>query len=234
MTIIPRSIHIAVTLITAYLIVLAHGIVPKRVSVITGASGFIGRAIVYEMLSNNEDCVLPIHCNDIYALVRSGKVSSEREYWDKELGSITHTGGSGPTVTVCAYDMLDGGKSLSECLDKIRCKYCNDNPDYIPADLFDGVDMYHVASKFGPTEDHETTALENVRGTEDLVRTCSEYAVSVGIRRLAITSSMAAVRATNQEPLNGEYYTEQDWNTKSELGANWGASYQWSKAGQLV
>ena len=28
----------------------------------------------------------------------------------------------------------------------------------------------------------------------------------------------------------GQYYTQDDWNTKSQLGQNWGASYQWSKA----
>jgi len=33
---------------------------------------------------------------------------------------------------------------------------------------------------------------------------------------------MAAVRATNQESANGQYYTEKDWNTQSDLGASLG------------
>jgi nucleoside-diphosphate-sugar epimerase len=40
---------------------------------------------------------------------------------------------------------------------------------------------------------------------------------------------MAAVRGTGQKPSNGEYYTHEDWNNLSELGKNWGSSYQWSK-----
>lgn len=49
--------------------------------------------------------------------------------------------------------------------------------------------------------------------------------------RLVLTSSMAAVRATSQSPLNGKFYTNRDWNTESKLNeSNWGSCYQWSKA----
>jgi len=42
---------------------------------------------------------------------------------------------------------------------------------------------------------------------------------------------MAAVRATDQNPLNDKYYTHKDWNIQSKLNAdNWGSCYQWSKA----
>jgi nucleoside-diphosphate-sugar epimerase len=48
--------------------------------------------------------------------------------------------------------------------------------------------------------------------------------------RMVLTSSMAAVRATNQPPINGKYYTHKDWNTLSTLDEkNWGSCYQWSK-----
>ena len=48
---------------------------------------------------------------------------------------------------------------------------------------------------------------------------------------MVLTSSMAAVRATDQTPMNGKFYTHRDWNTVSELNENnWGSCYQWSKA----
>jgi nucleoside-diphosphate-sugar epimerase len=108
--------------------------------------------------------------------------------------------------------MLDGGQSIEDALLSA------------PSD-FDKV-VYHVASVFGPTDDHRQTALDNVKGTEDLVKTLSKFPKAL----LVLTSSMAAVRGTGQVPLNGKYYTCEDFNTLSELGKNWGSSYQWSKA----
>ena len=92
----------------------------------------------------------------------------------------------------------------------------------------DEICVYHIASVFGPSEDHVQTAKDNVKGTEDLVYTMAE--VSKGKCRLVVISSMAAVRGSGQEPSNGKWYTDKDWNTKSKLGDNWGSSYQWSKA----
>ena len=89
--------------------------------------------------------------------------------------------------------------------------------------------MYHVASIFSPTDDHYGMAMKNVKGTEDLIHTIANLA-PLEITRVVLTSSSAAVRGTKQEPLNGKYYTYKGWNTKSELGKNWGSSYQWSKA----
>ena len=112
------------------------------------------------------------------------------------------------------YDMLDDGTTLQDALEFVHqedpCECC----------------VYHVASVFGPTKDHVTTAHENVEGTEKVVKCVAQYPNC----RLVLTSSMAAVRGTGQTPLNGKVYTYKDWNTSSKLGDNWGASYQWSKA----
>jgi nucleoside-diphosphate-sugar epimerase len=99
--------------------------------------------------------------------------------------------------------MLDAGKSLRDALKSTaegssRC-------------------IYHVASVFGPTDDHKQTALDNVQGTEDLVNTLAD----IKNCKLVLTSSMAAVRGPGQNPINDSYYTEKDWNTDSVLGANW-------------
>jgi nucleoside-diphosphate-sugar epimerase len=91
---------------------------------------------------------------------------------------------------------------------------------------------------FGPSDNHVQTAKDNVQGTEDLVTAMASFLPNI-ICRLVLTSSMAAVRGTGQEPLNGKYYTYKDWNTQSKIldvdhddhdQKNWGVSYQWSKA----
>ena len=160
-------------------------------SVVTGASGYLGRAIVHELLGSNED-------HPILALVRPTKVASEQAYWNDS-----------PHVHVCPYDMLDGGVSFQEVLSN----------DTTPCTV------YHVASVFGPTDEHAQTALDNVQGTQDLIGCLT----TDNCHRLVLTSSMAAVRGTGQTPQNGAYYTADDWNNVSQKGANWGASYQWSK-----
>jgi len=82
------------------------------------------------------------------------------------------------------------------------------------------------------TQDHTQTALDNVVGTEDVVRTIAKFGATAkqSMPRLILTSSMAAVRGNNQTPKSGFCYTHEDWNSVSSLGVNWGQSYQWSKA----
>lgn len=137
--------------------------------------------------------------DEILCLVREQRVDSEEAFWKSRAASM---------IKVLPYDMLDGGASFRQALQTCRNTPC----------------VYHTASVFGPTKDHQQTALDNVKGTEDLVRSLAPGS------KLVLTSSMAAVRASDQEPQNGRYYTEEDWNTEAQLGANWGASYQWSKA----
>jgi nucleoside-diphosphate-sugar epimerase len=171
-------------------------------SVVTGANGYVGRAVVQELIASGS-------CGDsVLCLVRPHRVASERAFWSDRCPPSS----SSPRVSVLPYDMLDGGASLQQALRTVEAG--------------EAKCVYHVASVFGPTQDHRRTALDNVRGTVDLVRTLSR----VGNCGLILTSSMAAVRGTGQEPRNGGHYTHEDWNTVSELGANWGASYQWSKA----
>merc|ERR1712232_612847 len=117
--------------------------------------------------------------------------------------------------------MLDGGKTLSDALN-IALDSGNKNDVNLC--------VYHIASVFGPSEDHIKTAKDNVQGTKDLVRAVEKFSESNACR-LVITSSMAAVRGSGQLPINGKYYTHHDWNTVSKLeDNNWGSSYQWSKA----
>ena len=166
-------------------------------SIVTGANGFVGRAVVHELLDTKSS-------DEIICLVRPQRVQSEEAYWSKfDKDSI---------VRVLPYDMLDGGKTFQEAL-----KSCGRHGERC---------VFHIASVFGPTEDHEQTALDNVKGAEDLVNVLARDSEKC---RLVLTSSMAAVRGSGQEPANGEFYTYKDWNNLSVLGANWGASYQWSK-----
>lgn len=184
-------------------------------SIVTGASGFVGRAVVHELLLRNVQCD-DNTTDEIVCLVRPQRVTSEQTYWKQHQKQLVPNSSERCIIRVLPYEMLDNGESLeaairsTESLDKMRA----------PRRVF------HIASVFGPTENHTRTALDNVQGTEQLVRTLGR----IGQCKLILTSSMAAVRATGQEPANGQYYTENDWNTQSKLGEKWGSSYQWSKA----
>jgi nucleoside-diphosphate-sugar epimerase len=170
----------------------------KRTSLVTGANGYLGREIVHELLREGTD-------NPVICLVRSTRVATEQNYWSARSNC----------VLVMPYDMLDGGATLTRALESIGTT--DDDKDSC---------LYHVASVFGPTENHQQTALDNVEGTVNVVTALA----NVKNCRLVLTSSMAAVRGTGQPPSNGDCYTNLDWNTMSILGTNWGASYQWGKA----
>ena len=187
---------------------LAADTVPQRASIVTGASGYIGREVVHCLLQDSSSS----NQHKIYCLVRPSRVEDERNYWGRKSDS----------VSVMPYDMTDGGKTIREAL---KAAYNTDGEEPGDDSEIDAC-VYHVASNFGPTEDHAQTAIDNVQGAEDLVNSVAEFKKC----RLVLTSSMAAVRGTGQEPQNREFYTHEDWNTLSKLGANWGSSYQWSKA----
>ena len=200
----------------------------KRISIITGANGFVGREVVNVLLNDNGEDAADDKCNDeILCLVRPNRVESETKYWERFQSSQAS---SEVTVKVLPYDMLDGGKTITDALhaalqdgtsDDEKNDNNGDNPD---------ICVYHIASVFGPSEDHIKTANDNVQGTKDLVQALGKFPKS-DCCRLVLTSSMAAVRGSGQIPKNGEYYTHHDWNTLSKLeDNNWGASYQWSKA----
>jgi nucleoside-diphosphate-sugar epimerase len=176
---------------------------PQRVSIVTGANGYVGREVVHVLLEDT-DADTP---QSIYCLVRPNRIDSEKSYWKSQSAA--------DCVQVLPYDMLDGGNCVTQALKKAT-------PDG------ENVCVYHIASVFGPSEDPVQTAMDNVKGTEDLVKAVAKFPNC----RLVLTSSMAAVRGPGQEPLNGKFYTYNDWNTVSELGLgeNWGACYQWSKA----
>ena len=67
-------------------------------SIVTGANGYVGRAVVHELIAQQQSSIL--------CLVRPHRVAQEEEYWQKVLGS------SSPTLQVLPYDMLDGGTTL--------------------------------------------------------------------------------------------------------------------------
>jgi nucleoside-diphosphate-sugar epimerase len=227
-------------------------------SIVTGGNGYVGRAILHEILNQQQhrDEDGTGENETVWSLVRPARVASETDYWNH------HYNDGGPKRTSCRvrvlpYDMLDGGVSLRRALEQTAV--ARDETKEQDGDSNDGasarphITLYHTAAVFGPTENHRQTALDNVKGTEDMVRTfalccrtAAEYAASAAAsssspssqrRRLGwdsghliATSSMAAVRASGQAPANGKFYTHHDWNTESRLGASWGESYQWSKA----
>jgi nucleoside-diphosphate-sugar epimerase len=170
--------------------------------VITGASGYLGREIVNTLLTDTEE---EEEEAQIRCLVRPSRVEDEIHYWGTHYPKVSHR------IKVYEYDMIDGGNTLKNALKHTDEDTC----------------VFHVASVFTPNENHKQMALDNVKGTEDCIIAVSEACPKA---RVILTSSMAAVRCSNQVPKNGKYYTHEDWNTGSKLGVNWGASYQWSKA----
>jgi hypothetical protein len=200
-----------------------------------GANGYVGRAIVHELLleqqqqNNNKPGASE---QSIFCLVRAQRVAEETAYWKQVLSEQPREAAATVACSglqVLPYDMLDGGTTLRAALD--QCNSSSNNS----SDGDDSVCLYHVASVFGPTENHEETALQNVQGTCDVLETVHRWRDDDSSDnthkacKAILTSSMAAVRGTGQAPSNGKFYTAADWNTNSVLGANWGASYQWSK-----
>ena len=206
-------------LVSCALILLLLPIGTAAYHLVTGANGFVGRHVVYSLLEHHDD-------NDearkrpIVCLVRTDKVRAETVYWRAQAESMER---DPSIIRILPYDMLDGGSTLSDALE---CVIDDEN-------AITRVCVYHVASSFGPSPDPIRTAEENVKSAEDAVAClakCSKLHPACRLR-LVLTSSMAAVRATSQAPLNGKYYTNRDWNTESKLDeSNWGSCYQWSKA----
>lgn len=189
-------------------------------SIITGANGYLGRAVIHELLSRDNH-------SKIFCLVRQQRISSEAEYWRQYTRATPKN--ENDRIQILPYDMLDGGSTLKLALQKAASSDESSVSLLHDENKID-VCVYHIASVFGPSEDHTQTALDNVKGTVDLVNTMAQATGDHGIIcKLILTSSMAAVRGTDQLPLNGLYYTSEDWNTQSVLGISWGPSYQWSK-----
>ncbi|KAL7533970.1 hypothetical protein ACHAWF_004680 [Thalassiosira exigua] len=196
------------------------------IAVVTGANGFVGRHVVYSMLQKHfgeEDQAGDGSPEVIVCLVRAHKLPYEESYWNAHMMDLQRSSSEKSVcLKVLPYDMLDSGESLNDALEAAinvstpSCRLC----------------VYHIASTFGPTPDPIQTAKENVQSAEDVVCTLDRFYRRYPLTkpRLILTSSMAAVRATDQTPLNGKYYTHRDWNTLSVLNSeNWGQCYQWSK-----
>ena len=205
------------------------GTTKKSVSIVTGSRGYLGRQVVHEILQNSDDDDNNYQ-KEVICLVREKNVQDEEEYWKNIIDTYDDIK---VELRVLPYDMLDGGETFSKAL-----QYAfNSN-----SDMETSCCVYHIASIFTPTEDHHQMALDNVKGSEDLMNAIvssnvendsnvpSSSSSTKNNVRVVLTSSTAAVRGPNQTPINGKWYTHEDWNTASEHGKNWGNSYQWSKA----
>jgi nucleoside-diphosphate-sugar epimerase len=209
------------------LVLLASALVTSTaayVSIITGANGFVGRYVMYSLLQQHYNEQPSASEPIIICLVRPEKVQYEQSFWnahEHEFQQSSHTDDMSICVKVMPYDMLDNGKTL------------NDAMEAAIKETSSPICIYHIASVFGPTPDPILTAKGNVQSAEDVIRTLDKFydRHPNSKLRVVLTSSMAAVRATDQMPLNGKFYTHRDWNTLSELNENnWGSCYQWSKA----
>lgn len=174
--------------------------------------------MVHELLQERNGGSNPLYQEVIVCLVRPDKVSYEETYWNAHEQNDDTV-----CVKVMPYDMLDTGLTMNDALEAaIKMNGSSESP----------ICIYHIASVFGPTPDPIQTAKDNVQSAKDVVMTVDKFYQRHpnSKPRLILTSSMAGVRATDQTPLNGEYYTHRDWNTVSKLNEkNWGACYQWSK-----
>lgn len=202
------------------------------ISIVTGANGFVGRHVVYALLQNHySDPNYQVSSEPtIICLVRPEKVQYEQSFWNAHGDEFqqSRTDDKSICVKVMPYDMLDNGETLNDAMEAaIKGRSSTLSASACP------ICIYHIASVFGPTPDPILTAKGNVQSSEDVIRTLDKFydRHPNSKLRVVLTSSMAAVRATDQPPLNGKFYTHRDWNTLSELNENnWGSCYQWSKA----
>jgi nucleoside-diphosphate-sugar epimerase len=200
----------------------------RRTSIVTGGNGYVGREIIQVLLQQQAQQQLDTTSttssqsqirDEIYCLVRPSRVEEETAYWKSKSNH----------VRVMPYDMLDGGATITKALTAAHLRDTNSEEGEDDSTILQSCVVYHVASVFGPSDNHMQIAKENVKGTEDVVEAMANFPTKN--IRLVLTSSMAAVRGSGQVPSNGQYYTHQDWNTLSSLeDNNWGSSYQWSKA----
>jgi nucleoside-diphosphate-sugar epimerase len=201
------------------------------ISIVTGANGFVGRHVVYALLQKHySDPKYKVSPEPtIICLVRPEKVQYEQSFWNAHGNEFqqSRTDEKSLCVKVMPYDMLDNGETLNDAMEAAIKGRSSTSSSACP------ICVYHIASVFGPTPDPIQTAKGNVQSSEDVIRTLNKFydRHPNSKLRVVLTSSMAAVRATDQPPLNGKFYTHRDWNTLSELNENnWGSCYQWSKA----
>src|SRR5687767_7867223 len=135
-----RSFHLALGVGAALLVTSRVTSALSTLNFVTGANGYLGRAIVRELVSSL--------CPDdkVVCLVRSARVTAEQAYWDGQLKRQQTQTDSTARRQVCVrpYDMLDGGITFDEAL---REQLQSTENDSAPRTIC----LYHVASVFGPT-----------------------------------------------------------------------------------
>ncbi|KAK9809557.1 hypothetical protein WJX73_001526 [Symbiochloris irregularis] len=91
--------------------------------------------------------------------------------------------------------------------------------------------VFHTASPYFATADDPQRDLvdPSVKGTTNVLGSVSKSKST--IKRVIMTSSVAAVNITGEKPSKGDRFTEEDWNTGSSLTHE---PYRYSKAGALT
>src|SRR3569832_1815357 len=79
-------------------------------SLVTGGNGYVGRAILHQLL---QECSDNSNIHTIVSLVRPARVTTEQAYWQHR---------NEPRVHVAPYDMLDGGATLRHALESCNQK----------------------------------------------------------------------------------------------------------------
>ena len=80
--------------------------------------------------------------------------------------------------------------------------------------------VFHTASPFfGGSSDPQKDLIDPaLLGTTNVMNSCAKTLVDDGgVKKVVVTSSMAAVRSMNSIPKNGEWFTEEDWNYDSQV-----------------
>ena len=171
----------------------------KTLSVVTGANGFVGRALLKELVGEGGDDPTTRKNNEIIGLVRPHRVESEQAYW-------------GERVKIMPYDMLDGGASLEAAFG---------SSDTSSAERV----LFHIASVFGPTKDPVCTAHTNVKGTLDAVRIAAKVNSKVVLTSsMAAVRGTGQIPRNQKYYTSQDWNTESKLDA-----TNWGSCYQWSK-----
>jgi nucleoside-diphosphate-sugar epimerase len=164
------------------------------------------------------------------------------------------TGGTGYLASELVTQLLEKGYSVRTTVrskDSSRCVYLQTLVEQYPsklelfeADLLqdgslnnavEGVDyVFHTASPFfGNSSNPQADLIDPaINGTRNILQSCIQRnsEASEAIRKIVVTSSMAAVRGIGSLPSNGQFFTTEDWNMESKIDGEGGLdAYMLSK-----
>mmetsp|Transcript_32145 Transcript_32145/g.42379 ORF Transcript_32145/g.42379 Transcript_32145/m.42379 type:complete len:343 (-) Transcript_32145:154-1182(-) len=159
------------------------------------------------------------------------------------------TGGSGYLGSELVSQLLEDGHNVhatvrslnnpkASYLRSLMEKYPEDQLKIFEADLLDEGSfdeaiqdckyVFHTASPFSREfDDSEEEVVEPILGGMTNVLESAIDAKTV--KKVILTSSTAALRGPGDKPANGQYFTEEDWNTGSQRQGPGMQPYQWAK-----